>query len=193
MAAGLFEISKFMGNMTKGGALSSLFSVRITGLPSKLLTNKSLSTGAHFAIKTASFPASTIATTEVSYMGRTVTIPANREAQQITTEFYNDEDHGLRADLLKWMDGINGHTTNQRKKTATQFADYRGTMEIVQHMKDHPDADKNPNVVTVHSCWPSEVAEVTLDWESNEVQTFEVTWEMSHWTQTAGKVGAQPT
>jgi len=189
-----FEMSTFMGQLTNGGAMASLFRVNFTaaGFGATASTTSPLQSSGPYRAKTTSFPASTITTAEVAYMGRTVTIPGNREAQQITTEFYNDEDHGLRGDVLKWMDHINGHATNQRKKGALSYGSYRGQMTIEQMGKDDPGqaGTVTKNAVTIYNCWPSEVGEISLDWETNEVQTFEVTWEFSHWTQTAGSVGA---
>ena len=186
-----FEVSKFMGQLTSGGALASLFSVKfaLPGTGWGHGKTGGIAGSGPYRCKTASFPSSTIATTEVAYMGRTVTVPGNREAQQITTEFYNDEGHMLRADILKWMDNINGHSTNKRKKDALGYISYRGTLTIEQWTKDKPTADTPANAVTIHNAWPSEVAEISLDWETNEIQTFEVTWEFSHWTQSAGNVG----
>ncbi len=192
-----FEMSTFMGQLTGGGAMASLFRVNFTaaGFGATEATTSPLQSGGPYRAKTTSFPASTITTAEVAYMGRTVTIPGNREAQQITTEFYNDEDHSLRGDVLKWMDHINGHASNQRKKSSLSFGSYRGEMTIEQMGKDDPGqtGTTTKNSVTIYQCWPSEVGEISLDWETNEVQTFEVTWEFSHWTQTAGKVGMPAT
>ena len=196
MSKDRFELSTFMGKLENGGALASLFSVKFTSPSGYATTGTPLASVGPYRCKTASFPSSTIATTEVAYMGRTITIPGNREAQQITTEFYNDEDHSLRGDILKWMDHINGHATNKRKKDSLAFGSYRGQMTITQHGKDDPAGTSTTvkkNEVTIYSCWPSEVAEISLDWETNEIQTFEVTWEFSHWAQTAGKVGAVET
>ncbi len=191
-----FEMQTFMGKMANGGAMASLFRVKFTAAPFGAAASASspLQSSGPYRCKTTSFPASTITTAEVAYMGRTVTIPGNREAQQITTEFYNDEAHGLRGDVLKWMDNINGHATNKRKDGSLTYGSYRGEMTIDQMGKDDPNNSSTSNIknsVTIYNCWPSEVGEISLDWETNEIQTFEVTWEFSHWTQTAGGIGAK--
>ena len=102
---------------------------------------------------------------------------------------YNDEDHLIRSELLKWMDNINGHSSNKRAKKVIALSTYSGTLHVSQHTKT---AEAVTNKVSFFNAWPSAVAEITLDWETNEIQTYEVTWEFSHWHQTAGSIGSDP-
>ena len=180
-----FSVSSFLGGFKQGGALQSLFQASITAAPSGL----NFPSETKFMIKTSSFPESTITANEIAYMGRTINIPGNRESQQWTTELYNDEDHKIRGQLLKWLDNINTHAENTRKAGWISLASYTGTLYVEQHTKE---AKRPTNTAHFYNAWPSSVGEISLDWETNELQTYEVTWEFSYWTQTGtgGNVGS---
>ena len=179
-----FSVSDFLDSFDGGGALQSLFQASIISSP----TGISFPASTKFMIKTTSFPQSTITANEIAYMGRTINIPGNRESQQWTTELYNDEDHKIRGELLKWMNNINQHSENTRKAGWISLESYTGTLYVEQHTKE---AKRPTNTAHFYNAWPSEIGEISLDWETNELQTYEVTWEFSHWELSgdAGNVG----
>ena len=179
-----FGVSSFMNSFRKGGALASLFSCSLT-TPNAVGSGTSIDEF-RFKCKTASFPASEITANEVAYMGRTINIPGNRESQQWTTEVYNDEDHELRAFLLDWLNMLNGHENNKRSTEFSTLSQYTGTLSVMQHAKT---AEETTNTVKFHNAWPSSGGEITLDWETNEIQTYEITWEFSNWSQSLWGIG----
>ena len=169
-----FDINTFTSNLVGGGALSSLFEVTITGKGLKGSEDKF-----QYLCKAASLPSSTITTSSVTYMGRPITIPGNRDAQQWTNTIYNDEDMSVRNYLESWMETLNSHSGNVRGSSMSKINSYTGTLTV------SPLAKEGGGVLKVYkfqNAWPSSVADVTLDWETNEIQTFDVTWEFSHWT-----------
>ena len=180
-----FGVTSFLNSFTKGGALASLFSCYLK-IPNGMGNSQAID-DFKFKCKTASFPASEVTANEVSYMGRSINIPGNRESQQWTNEVYNDEDHELRGFLLEWMDYLNGHESNKREPEFSTLLQYTGELKVFQHAKT---ADDTTNTVTFKNAWPSSVGEITLDWETNEIQTYEITWEFSNWTQTVHEIGA---
>jgi len=179
-----FSVSDFLDSFDGGGALQSLFQASIISSP----TGISFPASTKFMIKTTSFPQSTITANEIAYMGRTINIPGNRESQQWTTELYNDEDHKIRGLLLKWMNKINMHHDNKRDPNMIALKDYTGSLSVDQQTKTQ---DTPTNTIVFKNAWPSEIGEISLDWETNELQTYEVTWEFSHWELSgdAGNVG----
>ena len=179
-----FGVTSFLNSFEKGGALASLFSCTLT-TPGNLGSGPDIE-NYKFKCKTASFPASEITANEVAYMGRTINIPGNRESQQWTNEVYNDEDHMLRTYLLEWMEMLSGHESNKRSEEFSLVSQYTGELNVMQHAKT---AEDTTNTVTFHEAWPSSVGEITLDWETNEIQTYEITWEFSRWSQSQWGVG----
>ena len=171
-----FKIDTFVSHLKQGGALGSLFECSVTGAK-----GQDASTAAaefKFLCKEAILPASTIEPGTVTYMGRALQIPGNRAAQQLNTTVYNDEDMLIRNNIESWMDMINSHQHNSRQTGMSKINSYTGQLEVKQLSKEDNGAVKT---YTFHDCWPSSCAEVPLSWETNEIQTFAVTWEYNYW------------
>ena len=177
MAAGStdFGISTFLGAFEKGGALASLFKVQISNYPSvgpKDLGNFSL------LCKAASFPTSAVDTTEVTYMGRPFKIPMNRASQDWITNVYNDEDFIIRQKIEQWMQVINTHKGNIRMSGALAIDSYTGTLEVEQYSKE---GKGTGNKYKFLQAFPHTLAEITMAWETNEIETYDITWAYAHW------------
>lgn len=172
-----FNVSTWIAKMKQGGALASLFSAVLEGVPSQVST-KQWADDLMFYCKAASFPASTIEATTISYMGREINIPGNRAAAQWTTTIYNDEDFGLRNMLEEWMEYLNGHSNNKRNSEMIGIDKYTATLQVHQFPKS---GDSSTKSYKFHNAWPSEIGEITTDWDTNDLQEYEVSWEFSHW------------
>ena len=184
-----FTLSTFLSKMATGGALQSLFTVELA--PPSNLGGSPGSSGAEsdfqFFAKATTFPESAITATEISYMGRPISIPGNREVQQWNMTMYNDEDFKIRNLLESWMEGLNAHQANTRAKTMIPFIGYTGTMGVHQWAKEG--GDKPSKSYSFHGVWPSSLGEITLDWETNEIQEYEITWEYSYWSSKNNAIG----
>ena len=177
-----FSIDTFTSQLSQGGALASLFECKVTGWAGvKDVSGAQAQWG--FMCNGAILPPSTITPATVTYMGRALQIPGNRDAAQLTTNIYNDENMEIRAVIENWMEAINGHKTNKRDtafKTIAGAADasYTGTLTVAQLSKDTMTPTRT---YKFHNAWPSGTTEVALSWETNEIERFDVTWEFSHW------------
>ena len=181
-----FNIDAFTSMLTKGGALASLFECRVTGWQETAVEGST--TDWIFMCNGATLPPSTITPATVTYMGRALQIPGNRDAAQLVTNIYNDENMEIRAHVENWMEAINGHKTNKRKSGWEKIAgvpnsSYTGTLQVSQLSK----TDGSPTrTYQFNNAWPSGTSEVALSWETNEIERFDVTWEFSYWNVVAG-------
>ena len=169
-----FRIDTFTSKLAAGGALGSLFECELTlakGAGSTIGDFK-------FMCKGAVLPASTIEPGTVTYMGRALQIPGNRAAQQLNTDVYNDEDMAIRNHIENWMELINSHKGNSRNSGMAAIGSYTGSLKVKQLSKEDVGTVKTYEFV---DCWPSSCAEVPLSWETNEIQTFAITWEYNYW------------
>jgi hypothetical protein len=196
MAIG-FSPTGFLAKLEHGGALQSLFEVTITtpsGLGGEGADSSAAIADYPYMTKAATFPESTITATPISYMGREIQIPGNRESTQWTNTVYNDEDFLVRHMLEDWTWALNSASGNARVPTWTQPSKYTGTLQVTgfnKALKTTVATDTAPKVVAPEVStaykfwyvWPSSVGEVTLDWETNEIQEYEVTWEYAYWTR----------
>ena len=182
-----FSIDTFTSKLSQGGALASLFECTVTGW-----AGVGDVSGAQnqwiFMCNGATLPPSTITPATVTYMGRALQIPGNRDAAQLVTNIYNDEDMEIRATIENWMEKINGHKTNKRdsdfvKISSAPNSSYTGTLIVSQLSKDTMAATRS---YQFNNVWPSGPSEVALSWETNEIERFDVTWEFSYWDVTKG-------
>ena len=180
-----FSIDKFTTKLKDGGALASLFQCELTGAKG----SGSTIGGFKFLCKGVSFHASDIESATMTFMGRALQIPSNRAAAQLTTSIYNDEGMAIRNHLENWMELINSHKDNKRSSTMKQItgsSSYTGSLKISQHKKDDTGVSK---VYEFVDCWPSSTGEITLSWDTNDIQTYDVTWEYNYWKSPQSSTG----
>ena len=183
MAASSFNIDAFTSKLTHGGALASLFECELTGNTGG---DKGSTDTWTFMCKGVTFPASTIDVATVTYMGRALNIPSNRAAAQLTTSVYNDENMDIRNHVESWMERLNSHKSNKRDASFAKILDYTAEMKVRQLKKDGTGHTKQYVFTNV---WPSSCGEIALSWDTNEIQTFDITWEYNYWASADSNAG----
>ena len=180
-----FSIDTFTSKLKAGGALASLFEAELT-----TSQGKEDSAGVQdfkFLCKATTLPGDTIDVATVTYMGRGINIPSNRAAVQWTTTVYNDEGMEIRNHIESWMEQLNSHRTNVRASGKSKINSYTGTLKVATFAKEGGTAEKK--TYEFLNAWPSAVGEITVDWETNDIQTYDVTWEFAYWRSVDSKVG----
>ena len=173
--ASSFNIDTFTSELTSGGALASLFECELDAAGQGISGDIAKW---HFMCKGVAFPASTITAATVTYMGRALQIPGNRDAAQVTTSIYNDEGMNIRNNIESWMQRLNSHQSNKRDPNFVKILDYTATMKVRQLKKDGTGSSKE---YIFENVWPSACGEIALAWDTNDIQTFDVTWEFNYW------------
>ena len=119
-------------------------------------------------------------------MGRGINIPSNRAAVQWTTTIYNDEFMATRNNIESWMEKLNSHKTNVRASSMSQIQSYTGSLKVRTFNKA---GGVSPKSYEFMDAWPSAIGEITVDWETNDIQTYDITWEFSYWRSANSRVG----
>ena len=179
-----FSIDSFTSKLKGGGALASLFEAELT--TTKGPVQPSAVNDFNFLCKATTLPGDTIDVATVTYMGRGINIPSNRAAVQWTTTVYNDEGMEIRNNIESWMEQLNSHKTNVRAAAMTQIQSYTGTLKVKTFGKAGTVIPKSYEFI---DAWPSAIGEITVDWETNDIQTYDVTWEFSYWRSTQSNTG----
>ena len=177
-----FSIDTFTEKLRQGGALGSLFQCN-------LVTAKgtgSVINDFKFLCKGATLPGSAVEAATVTYMGRAIQLPGNRAAAQLTTSVYNDEGMEIRNHIENWMELLNSHRTNKRAPGMMQINSYTGSLKVEQLHKTGAGVTKSYEFV---QAWPSATSEIAVAWDSNDIQTFDITWEFAYWKSTESTVG----
>ena len=180
-----FSIDDFTSRFKQGGALASLFKAKL--LSTKGSADASSIADFEFLCKATTLPGDTIDVATVTYMGRGINIPSNRAAVQWTTTIYNDEGMEIRNHVENWMEQLNSHRTNVRAEKKSKINSYTGTLKVATFAKEGGDSEKK--VYEFLNAWPSAIGEITVDWETNEIQTYDVTWEFAYWRSIDSNVG----
>lgn len=122
-----------------------------------------------FKCKAATMPSGIIPEVLVSYQNRKIKIAGDREFDAWTITVYNEEGQNTRQTVLDWMNQIangsltiEGDTPDNYKKNAFVKRYNRKGEEVYKQQ--------------LFGCFPTNVGEVTLDWEdNNSVEIFEIT------------------
>ena len=106
-----FTVSQFKSNLNKGdgGARPALFKVSIANSLNTSLSFDSL------LVKAAAIPAANIAPVAVNYAGRAYKWSGFRTFDNWTVTVINDEDFGIRNQMMEWMRSISGQLSNVLK------------------------------------------------------------------------------
>lgn len=181
MASG-FNISTFKSRgLTGGGARPSLFEVYLT-IPAFAGATTGSDTKFRFTCQAASLPASTIATVEVPYFGRTIKFAGDRTFQDWTVTIMNDEDFLVRSMFEKWSNEMNRLQSNIRQ-TYNNENEYKATLTVIQYSKDG-----NPiRSYDIIGAFPTGIDAINLGWNTtNTIETFGVTFAYDYWLPTEG-------
>ena len=180
-----FSIDTFTSKLAQGGALASLFEAELT--TTKGIEEASAVQDFKFLCKAASLPGDAIDVATVTYMGRQINIPSNRAATQWTTTIYNDEYMATRNHVENWMEQLNSHRSNKRASGMQRILDYTGQLSVSQLSK--MDSTSETKDYVFMNAWPSAIGEIGVDWETNDIQTYDITWEFAYWKSDNSAVG----
>ena len=175
MASADFNISKFKGALTGGGARPSLFKFTVTGSPVTL-------TNLEYFCQVSALPPLTVTPIEKMYYGRTVKIPGDIVFGDLTTTIYQTEDGNERFNLESWMDQINGHVDNVsslEEETTNFMGKYSGVGTLFQYAKDGTTTLSEVEFVDM---WPQSVTEIPLSYDTaSDLEQFDVTWSYNYY------------
>ena len=150
----------------------------------KVVTPDAFSDEANILVKAAALPASTIAPLPVNYGGRAYKLNGFRTFDPWTTTVINDENMEVRQKIMEWMRLISGEFDGTRNEAhARTFMDGDATVSQVSV------TGATLHTYKFYNLWPTELAEVPLDWASDALQEYTVTWAYDYWGHGTG-VGA---
>ncbi len=175
-----FTVSQFKSNLNKadGGARPALFKVSITNSLNTSLSFDSL------LVKAAGIPASNIAPLAVNYAGRAYKWTGMRTFDNWTVTVLNDEDFKIRGQMMEWMRTISGHLDGTRNTThgspvtsGTTPGYFEGNATVKQLGTD----GNVKQVYKFYNLWPTELAEIAVDWSSDLIQEYTIGFAYDYW------------
>ena len=187
MAAADFNVSKFKGALSGGGARPSLFDFTVTGIPSDVGTGID---NISYYFQVSALPPLTVTPIEKMYFGRAVKIPGDIVYGDLTTTIYQTEAGTERFGIEKWMDKINGHVDNKstlESETGNFMGKYSAVGKLIQYSKAGGAVANKLSTVEFVDLWPQTVSEIALSYDTaSDIEQFDVTWSYNHYTVTIG-------
>ena len=181
-----FTVSSFKSALSRagGGARPALFKVTIDH---SAYPGESLDSNETILVKAASIPPANIAPLAVNYHGRAYKWTGMRTFDNWTTTILNDESFSIRNKISEWMRDISGKMNGERSSsfgdpTSTGGTYLDGNATVTQLTTD----GDNAQTYKFYKLWPTELSEIAVDWSSDMIQEYTVTWCYDYWSSGTG-------
>jgi len=167
------NINEFRSAMKFGGARADLFRVKLTN-PVNGIADSTLP----FMCRAATLPQRTINPISLSYFGRAIKVAGvTQNYEDWTVTIYSDEDFRIKNAMEEWHNAINSPEGNTRRLPSSEPSLYKSVAEVTAISQGNSDLRTYKMV----GLWPTAIGETSLDWGTDEVQTFQVTFSVDYW------------
>jgi hypothetical protein len=193
--ARLKTISEFKSTLAGGGARPNLFEVELTTFPSAI-TGWDADTFKYLC-KAANLPASTIASIDVPFRGRTFKVAGDRSIDVWTVTVINDEDFKLRRSFEAWMELIAKLDNNLG---ATNPSSYMSNATVHQlgrgsTINSTTNAGADSSILASYNfvdIFPTAVSAIDLSYDSGDtIEEFTVEFQVQSFELISGATAAQ--
>lgn len=165
------RVDDFKAKLKGGGARPSLFRV-LVNFPAYAGGDAELTS---FMCKASQLPASTAPAIDVPFRGRVLKIAGDRTFEDWQITVVNDTGFEVRDAMERWMNGINGHSSNTGITSPTL---YQADMVVEQ-------LDKDGSVLKTYNfrgAFPIGVGSIELAYDSNDqIEEFTVDFAIQYW------------
>jgi hypothetical protein len=198
----LRTITGFKERLAGGGARSNLFEVEIPTFPTSIASSWNVAPGEEsetfkFLCKTASLPASTIASIDVPFRGRTLKVAGDRSFDVWNVTIINDENFKLRTAFERWMNHMNKleNATGATNPSSYMVDAYvhqlgrgAGTKESINNSNILNSSAITPlRTYKFNSIFPTNVSAIDLSYDSeNSIEEYSVEFQVLYWTAGQG-------
>lgn len=164
-------VDDFKSKLVGGGARPNLFKVTLN-FPAFARGDVELTS---FMCKGAQLPADIIEPIEIPFRGRRLKISGDRMFEPWVVTVLNDTNFKVRNALERWMNGINGHSSNTGLPNP---ADYQADLFVEQ-------LDRDESVLKRYNfrgCFPSNLSAIDLNYEATgTIEEFTCEFQVQYW------------
>mgnify|MGYP000048847943 CR=1 FL=1 len=177
-----FTVSTFKSSMANqsGGARPALYQIDINGGAG--ITTASFSDSENILCKAASIPPANIAPLAVNYAGRAYKWNGFRTYDNWTVTVINDENFGIRNKMMQWMRKLGGRLEGTRNSIFGEQIQGAGVKDGDATVTQLSTTGKPMQTYKFHYLWPTEIAGIPVDWSSDAIQEYTITFAYDHWT-----------
>lgn len=167
----ILGVDDFKAKLRGGGARPTLFKATLN-FPAYAAGDVELTS---FLCESAILPQSIVGLINVPFRGRQVKIAGDRVFEPWTVTIINDTDFQVRNAMERWMNGINGHSSNTG---LVNPADYQTDLIVDQ-------LDRDESVIKRYNfrgCFPTAVSEIAVGYGTvDEIERFTVEFQVQYW------------
>ena len=189
-------ISNLKGALTGHGARANLFEITLSlpdntsvsvtgGSPAATTTVSSLPTGHSFWVKAGQVPGSTVGILPVNHGGRVMKIPGLRTFDDWTCTVINDKDAQIKKLMIAWMIKMSGAPAGTRSTSATTTEGKAGYLSEDIKIAQYSPSGLKKQEYTIHKAWPNAIADTPVDWGTDGLQEFTLTFSYDWWSHSA--------
>lgn len=171
MPLGNFKITDFLANF-KGGAREYLFYVSVN--PPSLGFQRLGASNQIYLVNSSTIPAATYTESNVNYQGWTAKYAGNKTFADWSCMFNIDEGSAILNDYHIWHNSI--RSTNDGSYLHPDI--YFGSVDIELLA---PDGISTISAYKLNGAWPKDISTVTLNYGSNNIATFTVTFSYQYY------------
>ena len=178
-----FTVSTFKSSIAKqsGGARPALYQIDINGGTG--VTGQGFTLSENILCKAASIPPANIAPLAVNYAGRAYKWNGFRTYDNWTVTVINDENFSIRNKMMEWMRTLAGTLEGERDAVhGEQLTGTSGFKDGDATVKQLSTTGQPMQTYKFHYLWPTEIAGIPVDWSSDAIQEYTVTFAYDHWT-----------
>ncbi len=161
-----------------GGARPALYQIDING--------KNLSTSftgsENILCKAASIPPANIAPLAVNYAGRAYKWNGFRTYDNWTVTVINDESFSIRNKMMNWMRKLGGRLEGTRSSVFGEQIQGTGFKDGSAKVTQLSTAGTPMQTYKFDYLWPTEIAGIPVDWSSDAIQEYTITFAYDYWT-----------
>ncbi len=167
----ILGVDDFKAKLKGGGARPNLFNVTVN-FPAYAAGNVEVTS---FMCKGAQLPASVMEAIAIPFRGRELKIAGDRTFEPWNVTVINDTDFVVRNAMERWMDGINGHTTNSG---LVDPIDYQADLYVDQLDRE----GKSIKRYNFRGCFPTNVSAIDLSYDNpNTIEEFTCEFQVQYW------------
>ena len=168
----ILGVDDFKAKLRGGGARANLFKATLN-FPAYANGDAELTS---YMCKAAQLPGPTIETIAVPFRGRAMQIAGDRPAfEPWVVTIINDTDFAVRNAMERWMNGINGHSSNTGLTNPT---DYQSDMFVDQLDRDGESVKR----YVFRGAFPANISPIELSYDTTgAIEEFQVTFNVQYW------------
>lgn len=170
------KIENILNKVKSGMAKTNLFIVNIPF--------SNLGTLLEFRAKGAQLPSSELGTLEIPHRGRKIKVPGQRTFSDWTITVMETKNMEIRVILEKWMDLMNGSTTNSINSSYTQKVIVRPIYTVADGTQ------QSPFIMTLEGTFPTNISPIEFSFDEQTAPLeYQVTFAYAYHTITNASSG----